>query len=131
MHQNTCSREETCTFRFQSLFESCKRMAALYLCLPSACSKNSEPNTIVRVEPKTFFANERTLLQWLNTAVLLSTISVTLLNFGSPASRRAGFIMAPVALFFIAYSFKVNLMQYISFHKKKNAIFLILGLFNA
>lgn len=62
----------------------------------------------VRVEPKTFFANERTLLQWMNTAVLLSTISITLLNFGTPTGRLAGLIMAPVALFFIIYSFIVS-----------------------
>lgn len=62
----------------------------------------------VRVEPKTFFANERTLLQWMNTAVLLSTISITLLNFGTSTGRLAGLIMAPVALFFIIYSFLVR-----------------------
>ena len=63
----------------------------------------------VRVEPKTFFANERTLLQWMNSAVLISTIAISLLNFGTPTSRIAGLIMAPVALFFIIYSFVVSL----------------------
>lgn len=71
----------------------------------------------VRVEPKTFFANERTLLQWLNTAVLLSTISITLLNFGSPSGRRAGLIMAPVALFFIAYAYCVRFLS----HREKQS----------
>lgn len=65
-------------------------------------------NTSVRVEPKTFFANERTLLQWMNTAVLLATIAITLLNFGSRNARIAGFIMAPTAIFFIIHSYRVS-----------------------
>jgi uncharacterized membrane protein YidH (DUF202 family) len=32
--------------------------------------------TPVKVEPKTFFANERTFIQWLSAALLLFTVSV-------------------------------------------------------
>ena len=35
----------------------------------------------VRVEPKVFFANERTFLSWMNFSVILGTLSVGLLNF--------------------------------------------------
>ena len=35
----------------------------------------------VRVEPKVFFANERTFLSWMNFSVLLGTLAVGLLNF--------------------------------------------------
>jgi len=73
----------------------------------------------VRVEPKTFFANERTLLQWMNTAVLLATISITLLNFGTWESRVAGFILSPVAVFFLVYSFWVYLVRSKSLEKKE------------
>eukprot|EP00922_Rhytidocystis_sp_ex-Travisia-forbesii_P019565 GHVS01028936.1.p1 GENE.GHVS01028936.1~~GHVS01028936.1.p1 ORF type:complete len:767 (+),score=94.82 GHVS01028936.1:35-2335(+) len=73
----------------------------------------------VRVEPKTFFANERTLLQWMNTAVLLSTISITLLNFGTKTSRVAGLIMAPVAIFFICYAFWSYLRRSYSLERKE------------
>lgn len=73
----------------------------------------------VRVEPKTFFANERTLLQWMNTAVLLSTISITLLNFGTPTGRLAGLILAPVAVFFIVYSFLVYLRRSYCLERKE------------
>lgn len=66
---------------------------------------------VVRVEPKTFFANERTLLQWLNTSVLLSTISITLLNFSNSYGFASGVIMAPVAIFFILYSFYIYLKR--------------------
>eukprot|EP01071_Lankesteria_metandrocarpae_P006153 Lankesteria_metandrocarpae@DN4258_c0_g1_i1.p1 len=65
----------------------------------------------VRVEPKAFFANERTLLQWMNTAVLIATIAITLLNFGTPSGRVAGLILSPVALFFIVYPFLVYLRR--------------------
>ncbi|SBT80982.1 vacuolar transporter chaperone, putative [Plasmodium malariae] len=68
-------------------------------------------NSVVRVEPKTFFANERTLLQWLNTSVLLSTISITLLNFSNSYGFVSGIIMAPVAIFFILYSFHIYLKR--------------------
>ena len=34
-----------------------------------------------RVEPKVFFANERTFLSWLNFSVLLGSLSIGLLNF--------------------------------------------------
>ncbi|CXJ24071.1 vacuolar transporter chaperone, putative [Plasmodium berghei] len=68
-------------------------------------------DSVVRVEPKTFFANERTLLQWLNTSVLLSTISITLLNFSNFYGFISGIIMAPVAIFFIIYSFYIYLKR--------------------
>ena len=35
-----------------------------------------------RVEPKVFFANERTFLSWLNFTVILGGLSIGLLNFG-------------------------------------------------
>jgi len=37
----------------------------------------------VRVEPKVFFANERTFLSWLNFSVILGGLAVGLLNFGN------------------------------------------------
>ena len=39
----------------------------------------------VRVEPKVFFANERTFLSWLHFTVVLGGLSVGLLNFGDKA----------------------------------------------
>ncbi|KAL0571002.1 vacuolar transporter chaperone [Marasmius crinis-equi] len=61
----------------------------------------------VRVEPKVYFATERTFLKWLNTAVFIGTIATTLLNFTSPDDSR-GLISAALftlcALLAIAYS---------------------------
>lgn len=78
-----------------------------------------------RVEPKTFFANERTFLQWLNIAVLIMLTALSLLS-GSAiigtmagagagsynctagamcnATRISGAIIAPVAVLFMLYA---------------------------
>jgi uncharacterized membrane protein YidH (DUF202 family) len=47
------------------------------------------------VEPKVFFANERTFLSWLNFTVILGGLAVGLLNFGD----RVGQISAGVFTF--------------------------------
>ncbi|KIK66590.1 hypothetical protein GYMLUDRAFT_93380 [Collybiopsis luxurians FD-317 M1] len=61
----------------------------------------------VRIEPKVYFAAERTFLKWLNTSVFIGTIATTLLNFTSPNDSR-GLISAALftlcALLAIAYS---------------------------
>ncbi|KAF7374657.1 SPX domain-containing protein [Mycena sanguinolenta] len=61
----------------------------------------------VRIEPKVYFAAERTFLKWLNNAVFIGTIATTLLNFTSPDDQR-GLISAALftfaALLAIAYS---------------------------
>ena len=36
----------------------------------------------MRVEPKTYFANERTFLSWLNMSVLMSSVAVGLIGLG-------------------------------------------------
>ncbi|KAJ3876710.1 VTC domain-containing protein [Lentinula edodes] len=61
----------------------------------------------VRIEPKVYFAAERTFLKWLNISVFIGTIATTLLNFTSPEDSR-GLISAALftlcALIAIAYS---------------------------
>ncbi|KAG2107450.1 uncharacterized protein F5147DRAFT_837377 [Suillus discolor] len=61
----------------------------------------------VRIEPKVYFANERTFLKWQSFAVLIGTIATTLLNF-VPADDPRGLISAALftlaALLAIAYS---------------------------
>ncbi|KAI7866184.1 hypothetical protein BDF14DRAFT_1687727, partial [Spinellus fusiger] len=44
----------------------------------------------VRVEPKVFFANERTFISWLQFCALLLTVALNLLNFGDDTSRFVG-----------------------------------------
>ncbi|KJP88764.1 hypothetical protein AK88_01645 [Plasmodium fragile] len=83
----------------------------IFFCKNKTVDIKKPKTAVVRVEPKTFFANERTLLQWLNTSVLLSTISITLLNFSNSYGFASGVIMAPVAIFFILYSFHIYLKR--------------------
>jgi hypothetical protein len=49
-----------------------------------------EINKKVKVEPKTFFANERTFIAWLQFCALLLTVALNLLNFGDNTSRIVG-----------------------------------------
>lgn len=61
----------------------------------------------VRVEPKVYFATERTFFKWLHFAIVLGAIATTLLNF-VPPEDRTGLISAGLftfaALAAIAYS---------------------------
>ncbi|GJE96248.1 SPX domain-containing protein [Phanerochaete sordida] len=61
----------------------------------------------VRIEPKVYFATERTFLKWLHFAIYIGTIATTLLNFVQPEDT-AGLISAALftlaALAAIAYS---------------------------
>lgn len=48
----------------------------------------------VRVEPKVYFAAERTFLGWLEFSIYIGTIAVTLLNFSAKNGGRPSFIAA-------------------------------------
>lgn len=51
---------------------------------------NKRQKVKVRVEPKVFFANERTFIAWLQFCALLLTVALNLLNFGDMISRTVG-----------------------------------------
>jgi hypothetical protein len=52
--------------------------------------KGKRQKVKVRTEPKTFFANERTFIAWLQFCALLLTVALNLLNFGDSVSRIVG-----------------------------------------
>ena len=58
----------------------------------------------VRVEPKVFFAAERTFLSWLEFSIYLSGIAGTLLNFGDSISLSAAWGFTIVAIVSLLYS---------------------------
>lgn len=61
----------------------------------------------VKVEPKVFFANERTFLAWMHLSVMLAGASIAILAFAeeqNPFSQIYGVILLPVAIAFIVYS---------------------------
>lgn len=60
-----------------------------------------------KIDPKTFFANERTFLKWLSISVMVGLMSLTLLNFGDGSSNGAelaGLVLLPVAIVFMIYA---------------------------
>ncbi|OMJ19552.1 Vacuolar transporter chaperone 1 [Smittium culicis] len=58
----------------------------------------------VRVEPKVFFANERTFLSWLNVSIILGTISLGLVSFGDRNVRIAGYTFTALSILTMFYS---------------------------
>jgi SPX domain protein involved in polyphosphate accumulation len=58
----------------------------------------------VRVEPKVFFANERTFLSWLHFCIVLGGLALGLLNFGDSVGQISGMIFTGVAMLFMIYA---------------------------
>lgn len=69
--------------------------------------------TIQKVEPKLFFANERTFIKWLHMAVYISSISIGVLAFSGRSSQSQDFAMMllPVSLLFIGYALSTFLWR--------------------
>ncbi|KAK3393210.1 VTC domain-containing protein [Podospora didyma] len=69
----------------------------------------------VRVEPKVYFAAERTFLGWLEFSIYIGTIAITLLNFstkqGSPASFIAAGAFTLVAILALLYAVGIYLYR--------------------
>ena len=57
-----------------------------------------------RVEPKVFFANERTFLSWLNFTVILGGLAVGLLNFGDRIGRISAGLFTIIAMAAMIYA---------------------------
>ncbi|KAH6587460.1 hypothetical protein BASA50_011347 [Batrachochytrium salamandrivorans] len=58
----------------------------------------------VRVEPKVFFANERTFLSWLHFCIVLGGLALGLLNFGDAVGQISGVLFTIVSMIFMIYS---------------------------
>mmetsp|Transcript_31228 Transcript_31228/g.71897 ORF Transcript_31228/g.71897 Transcript_31228/m.71897 type:complete len:235 (+) Transcript_31228:69-773(+) len=60
----------------------------------------------IKVEPKVFFANERTFLSWMHSSILLAGASVAIVAVAdtNPVSQIYGLILLPVSIAFICYS---------------------------
>jgi uncharacterized membrane protein YidH (DUF202 family) len=57
-----------------------------------------------RVEPKVFFANERTFLSWLNFTVILGGLAIGLLNFGDKVGKISAGLFTLVAMMAMVYA---------------------------
>ena len=65
----------------------------------------------VRVEPKVYFAAERTFLSWLEFSIILGSIAATLLNFGDSLSLGSAWGFTIVACFSLLYSMVLYLWR--------------------
>lgn len=75
------------------------------------CGASSGVSERVKIEPKTFFANERTFLQWFNAAVFVQGFGVALLtldqtsgNTTATSAKPVGYVMVGIALLLLVYS---------------------------
>ncbi|RIA88956.1 putative VTC1-protein controls Sec18p/NSF-dependent priming of snares and [Glomus cerebriforme] len=57
-----------------------------------------------RVEPKVFFANERTFLSWLHFTVVLGGLAIALLNFGDRVGKISAGVFTFVAMAVMVYA---------------------------
>ncbi|KAH8676488.1 VTC domain-containing protein [Tricladium varicosporioides] len=76
--------------------------------------KGKKIHVPVRVEPKVYFAAERTFLSWLEFSIYLSTIAATLLNFGAKPTRisfLAAGSFSVVAVMSLFYSVAIYLYR--------------------
>ncbi|KAI1873120.1 uncharacterized protein JN550_003373 [Neoarthrinium moseri] len=80
----------------------------------------------VRVEPKVYFAAERTFLGWLEFSIYIGTIAVTLLNFGTKPNATS-FIVAGVftllAIMALCYSVGIYLYRSAAIRERRAAKF--------
>ncbi|RCH92483.1 vacuolar transporter chaperone [Rhizopus stolonifer] len=67
--------------------------------------KKNKEKSEATTEPKLFFANERTFIQWLNFAAILLTAALTLMNFGDTINKIIGGVFFGIAFLFAFYSF--------------------------
>lgn len=80
----------------------------------STVSNNTSSREPVQVEPKTYFANERTFIQWISAALLLLTVSSIMMgsgNYNGTSSTIA--FSALILVCYAAYTYfrRVHLLQ--------------------
>jgi uncharacterized membrane protein YidH (DUF202 family) len=83
--------------------------------LLTGCAVGKRIALPTRVEPKVFFANERTFLSWLNFTVILGGLAVGLLNFGDSVGRISAGLFTLVAMTAMIYAL-------ITFHWRAKSI---------
>ena len=60
----------------------------------------------IKIEPKVFFANERTFLAWLHSSVLLAGASIAVVSISGDnfLNQLYGILLLPIAITFMLYS---------------------------
>lgn len=73
----------------------------------------------VRIEPKVYFATERTFLAWTDISILLSGIAGSLMNFGGPLAFKAAVGFYVTALASLIYSTCLYIWRVIQIRNKR------------
>ena len=90
-------------------------------------SKQLPRKVPVRVEPKTYFANERTFLSWINMSVTLGSISSALTVFGDnetasgAGTQLMSLLLTLVATFFVGYAMYTFHIRRAAIKKREDA----------
>lgn len=71
--------------------------------LPPGVKVPKKVVTPLRVEPKVFFANERTYFSWMSFGTLLATFSIALFNAGDAVGKVSGVVYTLVSLSTLLY----------------------------
>ncbi|GBC09375.1 hypothetical protein RclHR1_08800008 [Rhizophagus clarus] len=74
----------------------------------------------VRVEPKVFFANERTFLSWLNFSVTLGAVALGLLNFGDKVTVTAAALLTTITMAVMLYALGTYLWRVRKIRKRES-----------
>lgn len=83
------------------------------LCSWADAPTNMKKMSAQKVEPKIFFANERTFLSWLNMAVFMSSMAIAVMAFASNGGTSLvfAFVLMPMSLLFIGYALNTFLAR--------------------
>ncbi|KIK16884.1 hypothetical protein PISMIDRAFT_30813 [Pisolithus microcarpus 441] len=74
--------------------------------VPSQIRIPKKVATSLKVEGKVWFANERTWIAWLNTAILIGTLALALFNASEePVGRRFAYVYAAISVGVVIYGF--------------------------
>eukprot|EP00128_Syssomonas_multiformis_P018008 Colp12_sorted_trinity150504_noHs@24609 len=94
-----------------SMFDSSRRVASANSvpALPAPKKKKEAApvdtsNPLPVVLPKVYLANERTLIKWLHTSFYLSTLGLTIVNFGSTESLIPGMVLLGLTIIYMLYA---------------------------
>jgi uncharacterized membrane protein YidH (DUF202 family) len=89
----------------------------VYRMLGYGANADRATNKVVKVEPKVFFANERTFLSWFNSALFTGSVGIALTQ--TPGGRLPGGLLLLSGLIIIGYSILTYLQRTFSLVERK------------
>ncbi|KAI8997787.1 VTC domain-containing protein [Pilobolus umbonatus] len=102
--------EDLSTSSFVDFYYKGRHQSQVYLLndINDMNTKKKEKKKKQFLEPKIFFANERTFIHWLQFAAFILTSAVTLMNFGDQISVISGGVFLGISLVIAVYAFLRN-----------------------